>query len=272
MSIKTVFILILTVLSLGAKERYISLSPSITEILYALDKGEETVGTTNYSLYPKEAQTLPVIGGYNSPNLEKIISLMPTLVIGQNADINTLKKLQKFNINTLALDLQSIKSIKSSIKLLGEKTDSKHGAGLIKNIDSAIKNAPKSKKPHSVMIVYGLNEDLRNGIYIAGHDIFFEEIIKIAGNTNAYTAKSTAQPVLNYENVIALNPDQIIILHSKATAPNVDIKKALQNWYDLPTNASKNRHISIVDEGYISIPSHRIALTIERLTREMKID
>ncbi len=119
------------------------------------------------------------------------------------------------------------------------------------------------------MIVYGLHEDLRGGIYIAGHDIFFEDIIKECGNTNAYTNNLTSQPVLNYENVIALNPQQIIILHSHATESQVDIKRALKAWYTLPTDASKNKNISIVDDDYLHIPSHRVALTISRLCREM---
>jgi len=119
------------------------------------------------------------------------------------------------------------------------------------------------------MIVYGLRDDLRSSTYIAGHDIFFEDIIKLSGNTNAYQATSTSQPVLNYENIIALNPDQIIILHSHATEPNVDVKKALKAWYSIPTNASRNKNISIVDENYLHIPSHRVALTIKRLSNEM---
>ena len=119
------------------------------------------------------------------------------------------------------------------------------------------------------MIVYGLKEDLRSGIYIAGHHIFFDDIITLSGNTNAYTNDTTSQPVLNYENVIALNPDQIIILHSHATEPNVDVKRALKTWQNIPTNASKNKRISIVDEEYLHIPSQRVALTLKRLMEKM---
>jgi len=119
------------------------------------------------------------------------------------------------------------------------------------------------------MIVYGLKEDLSSANYIAGRDIFFDDIIKLCANTNAYTDNSNKQPVLSYENIIALNPDQIIILHSHATESGVDAKKALQAWYKLPTNASRNKNISIVDDDYLHIPSHRIALTIKRLSDEM---
>lgn len=254
---------------MSANERIISLSPSITEIVFALKKGDDMVATSSYSLYPKEAQKLPIIGGYENPYLEKILALYPTLVVGQSFNQSTLNKLQKFNIKTLTLNLKTIQNIKKSIALLAKEIDSNEDKKLIQNIESAIKNAPKSKKSHSVMIVYGLREDLRTATYIAGHNIFFEDIILACGNTNAYTQRTANQPVLSYENIIALNPDQIIILHSHATEGGVNVKKALQNWYNLPTNASKNSKISIVDENYLHIPSHRVASTISRLCKEM---
>jgi len=265
MSIKTIFLLLFFILTLEAKERIISLSPSITEIVYALKKGDELIATSSYSLYPEKAKKLPIVGSYTNPNIEKILAKNPTLVIGQEFNDKTLTQLKRFKIKTLKLNLKTINSIKKSIHLLGKKINSNIANKLTNNITNAIKNAPKSKKPHSVMIVYGLHVDLRNGIYIAGQDVFFNDIINECKNTNAYTDNTTAQPVLNYENVIALNPDQIIILHSHATESSIDVHKALNAWYALPTTASKTKNIHIVDEDYLHIPSHRIALTIEKL-------
>jgi len=269
MSIRIILFILFITLNSSANERIISLSPSLTEIVYALGKGDSLVGTSSYSLYPKEAQKIPVIGGYENPNIEKILALSPTLVIGQEFIQGTLDKLKYFKIKTLMLNLKTIENIKKSITLLAREIDSENDSKLIKDIDTAIQEASKNNTPHSVMIVYGLRDDLRSSNYIAGHDIFFEDIIKLSGNTNAYTATSTNQPVLNYENIIALNPDQIIILHSHATEPDVDVKKALKAWQSIPTNASRNNNISIVDENYLHIPSHRVALTIKRLSHEM---
>ena len=272
MSIKTLFFILLFILNLSANERIISLSPSITEIIYALGKGEELVATSTYSLYPKEATKLPVIGGYEKPHLEKILSFKPTLVIGQNFNTGTLKKLKLFHIKTISLNLQTLNNIKTSINKISIYLDTqKEGKKLVSNINNALKNCTKNKKPHSVMIVYGLKEDIKSDVYIAGHNIFFEDIILACGNTNAYTSKSTNQPVLNYENILLLNPEQIIILHSHATEPNVDVKKALKNWYSLPVFAAKHGNISVVDEDYLHIPSHRVAKTIKRLFDEMSL-
>jgi len=266
---KILILLLLSLFTLDAKEKIVSLSPAITEIVYALEKGDSLVATSSYSLHPKKAQTLRVIGGYENPNIEKILALSPTLVIGQTFNQNTLEKLRYFKIKTLMLNLKTIENIKKSIHILASELNSKHDTKLIQDIEDATTKASKNKTPHSVMIVYGLREDLRSSTYIAGHDIFFEDIIKLSGNSNAYSANTTSQPVLNYENIIALNPEQIIILHSHATEPNVDVKKALKSWYAIPTKASKNANISIVDENYLHIPSHRVALTIKVLSNEM---
>jgi iron complex transport system substrate-binding protein len=150
-----------------ANERIVSLSPSITEIIFALKKGDSIVATSSYSLYPKEAQTLPIIGGYENPNLEKILVLSPTLVVGQTFNQNTLDKIKQFNIKTLTLNLKNLTNIKKSITILSKTIDSNESQRLNKIITDAIKQAPKSKKPHSVMIVYGLREDLTKSTYIS---------------------------------------------------------------------------------------------------------
>lgn len=268
MNIKLFFLILFFVFTLQASERVISLTPSITEIIYALKKGDALVATSEFSLYPPEAKKLELIGGYSNPNLEKIISLSPTLVIGQDFNQATLEKLERFGIKTLMVRLQTIDDIKNSIIKISHKLNV--GAKpLVDEIQNAIQSAPKSRESHKVMIVYGLHEDLSRGIYIAGNDIFFDDIIKLCGNTNAYISENTNQPSLSYENVIALNPDQIIILHSNASNSGVDKQKALSAWHSLPTNASKNKRITIVDESYINIPSNRVALSIKRLCEEM---
>ena len=269
MSIKTFLFTLLFVLNLNAGERIVSLSPSIAEILFALGKGENVVGTSSYSNYPPKAKKLPIVGGYSNPHLEKILALSPSLVIGQTFNQRTLEKLKKFKIKTLQVNLKTLLSIKNSISIIAKEVNSTKDTQLVTNITNAITKHKKAKKSHSVMIVYGLREDLRNAIYVAGNKIFFQDIIESCGHTNAYTANSTSQPVLNYENVIAINPDQIIILHSQATQADVNVEKALGAWYKLPTNASKNGNISRVDKDYIHLPSHRVALSIDVLCTQM---
>ena len=65
-------------------QRIISMSPANTEILYALGLGDRVVAVTDFDDYPPEVKNKPSIGGFSTPDFEKIISLSPDLVIASN--------------------------------------------------------------------------------------------------------------------------------------------------------------------------------------------
>ena len=92
-----IFILLLILLTLlkvsyseNFPKRIVSLSPSITEILYGLGAWENVVGVTIYSDFPPEATNLPKVGGWVNPNLEAILALKPDLVIMKKTKIGSL--------------------------------------------------------------------------------------------------------------------------------------------------------------------------------------
>ncbi|HVN78817.1 MAG TPA: helical backbone metal receptor, partial [Terriglobia bacterium] len=65
----------------GRGERIISLSPTLTEVLFALGEGEQIVGVTRYCTYPPEAKSKEKVGDFLNPDLEKITQLRPDLVL-----------------------------------------------------------------------------------------------------------------------------------------------------------------------------------------------
>jgi len=253
---------LLFALCLHAQERIIALAPSISEIIFALGKGDELVGVSEYASYPQEVKSITKIGGYSNPSLEKIFSLEPTLVIGQSHYNKILRQLNKLGIKTLTLELSTIKNIQTSIRTIAKeiKADS---TPLLEPIEMAMNEARKSpRKKEKVLIIYGLSLDINRGLYIAGHDIFYEDIIHLCGAQNAYDQEQISQPVLHYEGLIELNPDKVIILHHSATDAEIDFKKAKELWYNIPINAGKNKEIYIMSAHHLSIPSHRIAQSI----------
>jgi len=258
---RLIFLLLLT-LNLHA-ERIIALSPSIAEILFALDRGDEVVGVSDYTFFPEEAAALPKVGGYFQPNIEKILSLQPTLVIAQPHHAELLKKLHQLGITTQQVRLESIEQIRTTIAQLGS-TNTSQIQKLIHEIDRAIEQGYSPKNNTTVIIVFGLFPDLRENIYISGKKLFFNEIIEICGAENAFKHDYPEQPVLNYESLIALNPDKIIILNSNR---NIDKERALKSWHALPIKAAKNGNIIVIDHDFISIPSHRIALSIDAICK-----
>ncbi len=255
-------ILLFLPLLLLAQERIIALSPSISEIVFALGKGEELVGVSEYASYPEEVKRITKVGGYSNPSLEKIFSLNPTIVIGQTHYNKTLQQLNKLGIKTLTLEMSTIENIKDSIVQIAKALDT-DPAPLLQPIDEAILTVKgSSKKDKRVLIIYGLSLDINRGLYIAGHNIFYEDILNLCGAENAYDKKELSQPVLHYEGLIETNPDMVILLYHSATDGDVDFEKAKELWYNIPINAATHKEVHILDKDYLSIPSHRIAQSI----------
>src|SRR5215467_9106554 len=93
--------------------RIVSLAPSVTETLFAIGIGQEVVGVSQYCDYPPQVRLLPKIGSFLTPNIEEIVALKPTLMIGllTSSDLREIHALQRMGIATLMVDDDSVTSI-----------------------------------------------------------------------------------------------------------------------------------------------------------------
>ena len=259
---KILFILILSV-NLFAGERVVTLSPSINEIVFALGEGKSVVANTSFCDFPEESKNIKKIGGYNNISLEKILEVKPTVVIGQDYDNKLNDNLNALNIKTLIYKTNTISSIKNTINDLGVFFKKEEKAKeLISNIDNALLSLASITTNKKILIVISPKKSLSNQIYITGNYLYFEDIIKASGNQNAYYSTNPAQPVVNTEKIIGMNPDVIVLLTPFLDENIKEQEEIIKAWKDLPVNASKTDNIYTVDKLYAGIPSHRVELFI----------
>lgn len=264
-----ILMLILLTLSLYSQERIVTLSPALAEIVSGLGEEKHIVGVSDYTLYPSTLQSRPHVGGYTNLSIEKVLALKPTLVIGLEHQKAFLEKVSHFGVKTITLKLESITEIKHGIFVLGEQLQkSQETQMLIEAIDFAINNAPKSSKHPSVLVVFANASSLSRGVYVAGHDLFFEEILEICGAHNAYTDDYALQPILSPENIIATNPDHVLLL--LGPLDKTDPLSAKRAWLKLPIKAAKERQIRVIQNDYILIPSQRIAKSITTICKALQ--
>ena len=260
---KIIFILLLCINLLGA-ERIVTLSPSVNEIIFALGEGENIVANTQHSDFPLESKSIKKIGGYNSISLEKILKVNPTVVVGQDYDEKLNSNLKALGITTLSYKTNTISLIKNTINELGIFFKQEEKAKeLNTNIDNAMTSLAGIVKDKKILIIISPKDSLSNQIFVSGNHIYFEDVIIASGNKNAYFSNSTAQPVVNTEKIIGMNPDIIILL---APFLEDDLKaqtKLINTWKELPVNASKDDNIYTIDKLYAGIPSHRVEYFIK---------
>jgi len=254
-----IFVLLFCTFNLFAYERIIALSPSINEIIYALGEGDKIVGNTKYCNYPEDAKTKTKVGGYFSPNLERIVALKPDIVIMLEVTKNLSAKLNKLGIKTKIIKLTKLNDIKNSIKQIGEILDKqKEASKILTKIDTELLSIQNIVNDKKILIIIGSYGTIKKRVFVVGQNLYFDDIINHSGNTNALQSNRKGQPVLNVENIIATNPDIVILLSPLREQRGFSIEDIKKPWLSLPINATKQNNIYVADKPYSAIASDRI--------------
>jgi iron complex transport system substrate-binding protein len=255
---KIIFILVFAI-NLFAYDKIVALSPSINEIIYALGNGDKIVGNTTFCKYPKDSNKKAKVGGYFAPSLEKIIALQPDMVIMQDSSLKLSNQLKKFNIKTKVVSLTSLEDIKDTITIIGDILDKKLEANkILTTINTKLNNIKSIVKDKKILIVIGSNTSLEKRVFVVGQNLYLNDIIVHSGNINALNSKRKGQPILNMENIIATNPDIVIVLAPFRESKNLSVQELIDPWLKLPINAANSKSIFILDKEYAGISSHRL--------------
>jgi iron complex transport system substrate-binding protein len=195
-------------------QRIISLAPNVTEILFALGLGDRIVGVTRYCDYPAQALQKEKIGGLVDPNLEKIQSLRPDLIIAFRGNpLGVLNKLRGLHFPVFILNLGgSLDGLFETIEKIGRVTRAEGAAKFLADflrekyqaIGLALRDA--SPKPKVFLSVYG------QGLWTCGRGSYLNDLIVRAGGVNIAGQVERRWLQLNREQLINENPDVIVIM------------------------------------------------------------
>ena len=112
-------------------------------------------------------------------------------------------------------------------------------------------------------MVIGHNTQLIKQIFIVGQNLYLDDIINASGNTNALQSKRKGQPILNQENIIATNPDIVILLAHSMHKKGLSKDDLINPWKALAISAGKSAKIYIIDKEYSGIPSDRLVYFLQ---------
>ncbi|MGB9791962.1 MAG: ABC transporter substrate-binding protein [Thermacetogeniaceae bacterium] len=248
----------------GVPKRIVSLTPSNTEILFALGLGDRVVGVTTYCNYPPEAKKKPKIGDLQT-NVEKVVSLNPDLVVAKwTMNKDAVVKLRKLNIPVLCVEPESIAGVYHAIELIAKATGTmEKGEKLIAEMKSEIQKVqekvaaiPQSKR---LKVFIEIGDD---PLYTAGSDTFVHELVSLAGGVNI-AADIKGYQMYNSETVVEKNPDVILA----ADSYYVDVQKSIQKrpgWTSIEA-VRKGRVITDIDPDLLSRPGPRSAEAVKAI-------
>ncbi len=243
----------------GKCERIVSLAPSITEILIALELGPSVVGVTRYCERPHSQ--VAVIGGYSDPSYERILSLKPDLVAMLDLHARQKQDLDKLHLNTIELRSGNITEIQKGILTLANRCDvGERGKKLVTWMQQEIATIRKqwSGTARSRVLV-SVGRSMGTGsvqdIFVAGKSTWLNDLIEIAGGVNAMEDSGVQYPKLSAEGVMQINPDVIVELIPIDDSAIVSDDQILSQWQIASeVEAVKNRRIHVLRHKNIAQP------------------
>jgi iron complex transport system substrate-binding protein len=247
-------------------QRIISLAPSNTEILYALGLADKVVAVTDYDDYPPEVKQKPSIGGFSTPNIEKIVSLSPDLVLATDIHkAQVIPTLEQRGITVMALAPKNLDDVMNAIVLVGKITGSDtEAAKLVADMQSRIKavtditnGLPQSQRPRVLYITW--NDPLMT----VGTGNLDDDIIREAGGINI-AQNLSGSATITLEAVIAANPQVIIAGVGMGTGADQPYQFAMTEPRLRDTEARQNNHVYSIDMSLAGRAGPRIANVLEQ--------
>ncbi|MFW6117478.1 MAG: helical backbone metal receptor [Thermoproteota archaeon] len=256
-------------------ERIVSLSPALTEIVFAIGAGDNVVGVTDYCNYPYnftawiEAGNMSSIGSYYHPSTEPIVALEPDLVLAHSSSLDAAENLKDLGYNVLIAEGRNVDTVLEAILLVGRATylDSNASALVtemrekIDTITNQVEEATTTPK------VY--HELYANPIMSAGPDTFIDELVALAGGENIFHDASTSWPVVSTEAVVQKNPDVIFFpdmyMGREILPGDIEAAKSRPGWDSI--TAVQNDAMYVIESDIISRPGPRIVDALEALAK-----
>ena len=249
-------------------QRIISLSPSNTEMVYALGLQDKLVGVTSYDNYPPDAKNKPIVSDYSTVDLEKIVNAKPDLVLADSIHKNdAIPALEKLGITVYAMTPNDVDGIFNEIKALGQITGKTQAAdNLISNLKTRIQDvADKTAKLTDTQKPRVLFVTWHDPIWTAGSDTMMQYLINEAGGTNI-ASDLNGYATITLESVIQRNP-QVIVVMSSMGAQNASLDYVMSNEQFKSTDAVKNGRVYEIDADIFGRTTPRIVDGLETLAK-----
>ncbi len=258
----------------AAPRRIVSMAPSVTEMLFALELGDRVVGVTRYCNYPGAAAERPRVGGHLDPNLEAILRLRPDLVVVLDEQQDLAEALHKLGGRTLTVSDNSVEQILDAIATLGHRGGAAPRAEeLVADLRARIlavrrRTAGLPRATVLVVIDRALDAGTIEDAYVAGHDEYFEQLIEMAGGRNAYRGPAIPYPVVSVEGMIRIAPEVILDLAAGRAGDRAE--EVMADWRRFPQiDAVARGRVYALHADYAIIPGPRFILLLEALAERI---
>ena len=262
----------------GPAQRIVSLAPSNTEIVCALDACDRLVGVTDFDNFPTEVVDLPKVVVQTQVDLERLVAAEPDLVLAAGNELtpsSVIERIEDLGVPVLVLYPESLDEVYADIELVGDAIDRRAEAnelvdGLrvrVAAVEDAVAGVSAPLTLYEVFHAEGTT-------YTAGEGSFLASLLALAG---AEPVTGDAEGVMGAEELAAADPELILLgtasydsaLADPAAA--LDAVRARPGWGELAAVRDGNV-IPYLADIVTTRPGPRIVDGLEALARAIHPD
>jgi iron complex transport system substrate-binding protein len=239
--------------------RVVSLSPALTELVFAAGGGDRLIGADSASDYPAAARSLPRVGDASGIDLERIIALRPDLILGwlTGNKPNDIARLRALSFPVFLSEPRVLDDVPHTLRALGtllaSETIAQSQAIAFEHRLKTLRNRYVRARTLSVFV-----EIWRQPLMTVNGQHLVTDVLRTCGARNVFHDLQALAGPVSLEQVLAADPDALII----ATGFEEDAA----SWQRLSSiRAVRNQRLRLVDPDYLTRATPRVLDAVEQI-------
>lgn len=254
--------------------RVISLVPATTEMLFDMGAGDRIAGVSNYDRFPPQVERIPHVGGLLDPNVERILTLKPDLVIVYETQTDLIRQLERAGVPMFRYVHRGLPDIMQTMRALGERVGveaaADAAASRVEQRLDAIRARVAGRQRPKTLLVFGREQGTLRHVDASGGYGFLHDLLELAGGADALADLHQQSVEMSTEMILARAPEVILELHYGDSLKGERIDDERRVWNALPAvPAVKNNRVRLLTGDEFVVPGPRIVLAAERFARTL---
>jgi iron complex transport system substrate-binding protein len=223
-----------------ARQRIISLSPHLAELVFAVGAGDRLIGVSAYTDFPEAAASLPVVGDAFMLDLERLTVLQPDLLLAwqSGTPAHVVDELRSRGYQVEVITTKSLQDIPLALRRIGELTGNATIAdttadGFVDSLDALRALASDAA---TIAVFYQVS---KRPLYTINGEHYVSQLIEICGGRNIFADLGKLAPLIGVEAVLGRDPE--VLLAADDAGP--DAFSEWQHWPGMAANRYGNRFL-----------------------------
>jgi iron complex transport system substrate-binding protein len=251
-------------------QRIVSLVPAVTEILFAIGAGPHVVAVSSFDHWPPEVSTLTRVGGLLDPDIERIISLRPDLLVVDASQAEVVAKAKAAGIRLYPYSLGGLDNLARTMRDLGRVAgtteQAEAAAGQVERRLEAIRKRAAGRPRPKTLVVFGREPGALRAIDVSGGVGFLHDIVQLAGGDNVFGQEKREWVRVGVESVVAAAPDVVVELHYGYYLKPARVRAEMAAWNTLTTlPAVRSHRVHLFEGDKFVVPGPRLAEAAEEI-------